>query len=85
MKTQLVIVSVVAVLLAAAAGVGFWMLGDTKGELTDTRAELTGITADLTNTKAELTEIQEELAESPWAGASEGPFVWSGTSEGETI
>jgi hypothetical protein len=42
MKTWLIIVSVVAVLLAASVGVGFWMLMDIKADLTDTEAELTG-------------------------------------------
>ena len=66
MKTWLVIVSVVAVLLAAFTGVGFWMLMDVKAELADTKVELT-------DTEAELTEIQEELeqeTELPWAGYS---------------
>ncbi|HUX48625.1 MAG TPA: hypothetical protein VMV76_05620 [Dehalococcoidia bacterium] len=40
MKTWLIIVSVVAVLLAASTGVGFWMLADVKADLTDTQAEL---------------------------------------------
>jgi hypothetical protein len=42
MKTWLVILSVVAVLLAASTGVGFWMLTDVRADLTDTEAELTG-------------------------------------------
>jgi DNA/RNA endonuclease YhcR with UshA esterase domain len=46
MKTWLVIVSVVAMLLAASTGVGFWMLSDTKAELADIKAELAEIKGD---------------------------------------
>ncbi len=63
MKTWLVIVSVVAVLLAASTGVGFWMLNDTKAELASTEAELANTEAELTDTEAELTEIDETLEE----------------------
>ena len=63
MKTWLVIVSVVAVLLAASTGVGFWMLSDTKTELTSTLAELTSTQAELTDTEAELADTNAELAE----------------------
>jgi len=48
MKTWLVVVSVVAVILAASTGVGFWMLASTQAELTSTQAELTGAQAELT-------------------------------------
>jgi hypothetical protein len=51
MKTWLVIVSVIAVLLAASAGVAFWMLSNMKTELTSMQDELTDI-------KAELAEIK---------------------------
>ncbi len=63
MKTWLVIVSVVAVLLAASTGVGFWMLSDTKAELADTKAELVSTEAELTSTEAELTSTEAELTE----------------------
>ena len=43
MKTWLVVVSVAAVLLVAATGVGFWMLSDTKAQLTDVEVELTSM------------------------------------------
>ena len=91
MKTWLVIVSVVAVLLAASTGVGFWMLMDTEAELADTKAELTGTKADLTDAKAELTEIQEKLEENfgywreeryPWQqGTTKAPWE-EGATEG---
>ena len=54
MKTWLVIVSVVAVLLAASTGVGFWMLSDTKAELASTEAELTDINETLEEAKARM-------------------------------
>ena len=70
MKTQPVIVSVVAALLAASTGVGFWMWSDTKAELTSTQtelanteAELANTEAELANTEAELTSVEAELAE----------------------
>jgi len=63
MKTQFVIVSVVAVLLAASTGVGFWMWSDTKADLADTKAELTDTKAELTDTEAELASIEVELAD----------------------
>jgi len=63
MKIWLVIVSVVAVLLAASTGVGFWMLSDTQAELIGTNAELTNAEADLAGTEAELTEAEAELSE----------------------
>jgi hypothetical protein len=61
MKTWLVIVSVVAVLLAASTGVGFWMLSDTKTELASTEAELVSTKAELVSTKAELASTEAEL------------------------
>ena len=80
MKTWLIIVSVVAVLLAASVGVGFKVLLDAKADVTATRAELT-------NTKAELTEIQENLEGNfghqpeettlyPWREPPEGKYPW---------
>jgi len=63
MKTWLVIVSVVAVLLAASTGVGFWMLSDTKAELASTEAELASTKSELTSTKAELASTEAELTE----------------------
>ena len=63
MKTWLVIVSVVAVLLAASTGVGFWMLSDTKAELTSTKTELADTEAELLSTEAELTSTEVELSE----------------------
>jgi len=72
MKTWLVIVSVVAVLLVASVGVGFWMLTETKAELTDARAE--------------LAEIQEGIEGNfgYWPEATtEGPFPWWGYAEKE--
>jgi len=62
MKTWLIVVSVVAVLLAASTGVGFWMLSDTKAELADTKAELVSTEAELTSTEAELTSTEAENA-----------------------
>ena len=62
MKTWLVIVSVVAVLLAASTGVGFWMLSDTKAELASTEAELVSTEAELTSTEVELASTEVELA-----------------------
>ena len=56
MKTWLVVVSVVAVLLAASTGVGFWMLSDTKAELADTKAELVSTEAELVSTETELAD-----------------------------
>jgi len=61
MKTWLVIASVVAVLLAASTGVGFWMVSGTNAELTSTLAELTSTQAELTSTQAELTDTEAEL------------------------
>ena len=52
MKTWLIVVSVIAVLLAASTGFGFWMLSDIKAELAYTEAELA-------STEAELTAIEE--------------------------
>jgi septal ring factor EnvC (AmiA/AmiB activator) len=63
MKTWLVIVSVVAVLLAASTGVGFWMLSDTKAELTSTKTELADTEAELASTEAELTSTEAENAD----------------------
>ena len=63
MKTQLVVVSVVAALLAASTGVGFWMWSDTKAELTSTQTELANTEAELADTEAELTSVEAELAE----------------------
>jgi len=62
MKTWLIVVSVVAVLLAASTGVGFWMWNSTEADLSDTVAELMSSEAELTSTKAELTGTQAELA-----------------------
>lgn len=62
MKTWLIILSVVAVLLAASTGVGFWMWNSTEAELSDTAAELMSAEAELTSTEAELSETQDELA-----------------------
>jgi len=61
MKTWLIVVSVVAVLLAASTGVGFWMLSDTKAEMADTEAELASTEAELASTEAELTSTEAEL------------------------
>ena len=69
MKTWLIILSVVAVLLAASTGVAFWMSMEAKAELTD-------IKADLMDTRAELTETQERLEGNlgSWAeGSTEAP------------
>jgi len=63
MKTWLVIVSVVAVLLAAATGVGFWMSSNTKAELADTKVELADTKAELADTEAELADTETELAD----------------------
>jgi hypothetical protein len=63
MKTWLVVVSVVAVLLAASTGVGFWMLSNTKAELTSTKTELADTDAELLSTEAELASTEAELAE----------------------
>lgn len=63
MKTWLVIVSVVAVLLGASTGVGFWMWSDTEAELASTEAELTSTEAELTSTEAELASTEAELTE----------------------
>ena len=63
MKTWLIVVSVVAVLLAASTGVGFWMLSDTKAELASTEAELVSTEAELTSTEVELASTEAELAE----------------------
>ncbi len=63
MRTWLIVVSIVAVLLAASTGVGFWMLSDTKAELASTEAELVSTEAELTSTEAELASTEAELAE----------------------
>ncbi|HUX48775.1 MAG TPA: hypothetical protein VMV76_06425 [Dehalococcoidia bacterium] len=63
MKTWLVIVSVVAVLLGASTGVGFWMWSDTKAELADTETQLTSTEADLADTQTELADTEAELTE----------------------
>ncbi len=63
MKTWLIVVSIIAVLLAASTGVGFWMLSDTKAELTDTKAELADTEAELTSTEAENAALNETLEE----------------------
>jgi flagellar basal body-associated protein FliL len=78
MKKWLVIVSVVALLLVASTGVGFWMLTDAKAELTDTRAELRDIKTELTGTKAELTGTQEKLEENfgYWWEETAGEEYW---------
>ena len=60
MKTLLIVVSVVAVLLAASTGVGFWMLSDTKAEMANTEAELASTGAELTSTEAELASTEAE-------------------------
>lgn len=59
MKTWLVVVSVVAVLLAASTGVGLWMWNSTETELARTKAELASTEAELASTDAELTDIKE--------------------------
>ena len=63
MKTWLIVVSVVAVLLAASTGVGFWMLSDTKAELANIEAELADTEAELTSTEAENADLSEILME----------------------
>ncbi len=82
MKTWLIGVSIIAVLLAASTGVGFWMLNDTKAELASTEAELANTEAELTDTEAELTEIDETLEEAKarWE-IIEGIFVPALTGE----
>ena len=80
MKTWLIIVSVVVVLLAASAGVGFWMLTDAKADLASTQDKLADI-------EAELAEIQEKLEENSgywWEGNTGPEFSW-GEGTGETI
>ena len=64
MRTWLVILSVVAVLLAASTGVAFWMSMEAKAELTDIKADLMDTRAELTDTKVELVNIKAELTES---------------------
>ena len=54
MKTWPVVVSVVAVLLAASIGVGVWILNDIKADLTSMRTELNDM-------RAELNEIKEKI------------------------
>ena len=80
MKTWLIIVSVVAVLLAASTGVGFWMLTDAKAELTDIKAELTDTRAELIGTQEKLEENfgNWQETELPWAGYSSGEEITSG-------
>jgi len=73
MKTWLIIVSVVAVLLAASVGVAFWMLNDTKAELNNMQAELTDIKAELTKIKAELDETKEDSASTYTLSVSVSP------------
>jgi hypothetical protein len=63
MKKWFIIVSIVAVLLAASTGVGFGMLSKTKAELADTKAELTSTETDLASTEADLASTEAELAE----------------------
>ena len=63
MKTWLVVVSVVAVLLAASTGVGFWMWSDAEAELTDTKAELVSTEAELVSTETELASTEAELTQ----------------------
>ena len=63
MKTWLVVVSVVAVLLAASTGVGLWMWSSTETELAETKAELANTEAELTSTKAELASTDAELTD----------------------
>lgn len=74
MKTWLIIVSAVTALLVASTGVGFWMLMDTKSELTATRTELT-------DSKAELTGTQKKLEENfgYWWDETAGEEYWSQT------
>ena len=85
MKTWLVIVSVVAVLLAAGTGVGFWMLTDVKAELTEVKAELTDAKAELTDTEAGLTEIQERLEENfgYWLEPAPWEYPWREGTTGD--
>lgn len=63
MKKWFIIVSIVAVLLAASTGVGFVMLSKTKAELADTQAELASTEADLASTETDLASTEAELAE----------------------
>lgn len=62
MKTWLVILSVVAILLAVAAGIGFRTLAETRIELVQARVELASTNADLAAVQAELDVIKAELA-----------------------
>ena len=63
MKTWLIVVSVLAVLLAASTGVGFWMWNDTETELASTKVELANTEAELTSTEAELASTEAELTD----------------------
>ena len=88
MKTWLIIVSVVAVLLAASTGVGFWMLMEAKAELTDMKADLTDIRAELIGTQEKLEDNfgNWQETELPWSGyAEKEPEDWweQETSEGK--
>jgi len=75
MKTQLIIVSIVAALLAASTGVGFWMWSDTK-------AELTSIETELAVTEAENADLNETLVEAKARmEVIEGIFVPAMTGE----
>ena len=71
MKTWLIVLSVVAVLLAASTGVAFWMSMEAK-------AELAYMKADLMDTRAELTQTQEKLEEhfGYWWEESAGESWW---------
>ena len=63
MKTSLIIASIVAVLLAASTGAGFWLWSDVRAELTSTEAELASTEADLAVTEADLAVTEAELSE----------------------
>lgn len=62
MRTGLVIASVMVVLVAAAAGVGFWMWNNTEAELAAAQAELAAAQARVAATEAELASSETELA-----------------------
>ena len=63
MKTWLIVVCVVAVLLAASTGAGFWMLSDTRAQLASTEAELVSAETELVSTEAELVSTEAELTD----------------------
>lgn len=63
MKTWLIVIAVIAVLLGASTGVGFWMWSYTKAELNNMQSELANTEAELTSTEAELASAEAELAD----------------------